>query len=156
MKRLRVLAVILWCGGTLASGSENVALADLGWMAGHWVGKFGEVVMEEFWTTPGGGVMVGLHRDVFPDGSSFFEFLRVVHTERGPAYLASPRGAGTTEFVLVRLDGQSAVFENMEHDFPQRIIYRREGDRLTARVEGQVNGTTKSSEWVWDLVPVTR
>jgi len=155
MKRLRVLAVILWCGGTLAQGSENVALADLGWMAGHWVGKSGEVVMEEFWTTPGGGIALGLHRDVFPDGSSFFEFLRVVNTERGLVYIASPRGTGTTEFVLVRLDGQSAEFENKEHDFPQRIIYRREGDQLTARVEGQVNGTTTASEWVWDLVPAT-
>ena len=111
--------------------------------------------MEEFWTTPGGGIALGLHRDVFPDGTSFFEFLRVVNTERGLAYIASPRGAGTTEFMLVRLDGQSAVFENMEHDFPQRIIYRREGDQLTARVEGQVNATTTASEWVWDLVSVT-
>lgn len=110
------------------------------------------MAMEEFWTAPGGGIMVGLHRDVFPDGSSFFEFLRIVTTDRGLTYIASPRGTGTTEFVLVNLDGRSVVFENLEHDFPQRIIYRRDGDRLTARIEGEVNGTVKSREWTWDLV----
>lgn len=152
MKRLWVLAVILWCGGALAPGREAPELVDLGWMAGHWFGRSGEVAMEEFWTEPGGGVMVGLHRDVFPDGSSFFEFLRIVTTDRGLTYIASPRGTGTTEFVMVNLDERSVVFENLEHDFPQRIIYRREGDRLTARIEGEVQGTTKASEWNWDLV----
>ena len=156
MKRLCVLAVLLCCQGALASGSDAPVLEDLNWMAGHWVGTSGDVVMEEFWTAPGGGVMVGLHRDVFSDGSSFFEFLRIVTTDRGLTYIASPRGTGTTEFVLVSLDGKSVVFENLEHDFPQHIIYRRQGHQLTARIEGVVNGTTKASEWVWDLVSVTR
>ena len=152
MKNLWVLAIILWCGGAFASGPEDASLADFGWMAGHWMGKSGDVVMEEFWTAPDGGVMVGLHRDVFRDGSSFFEFLRVVKTEQGLTYIASPRGTGTTDFVLVSLDGQSAVFENPEHDFPQRIIYRREGDQLSARIEGEVHGTLEARDWVWDLV----
>ena len=108
--------------------------------------------MEEFWTTPDGGVMVGLHRDVFPNKASFFEFLRVAETDRGLTYTASPRGTGTTEFVLVSLGSQRVVFENLEHDFPQRIIYRREHDRLTASIEGEVDGAVKSSEWTWDLV----
>jgi len=151
MKRLFVLAVIVWCGAALASGEEAPELGDLGWMSGHWVGQSGDVGMEEFWTTPEGGVMVGLHRDVFPDASSFFEFLRIVATDRGLTYIASPRGAGTTEFTLVSLDGRSVVFENLAHDFPQRIIYRRVGDQLKARIEGEVNGVLKTTEWTWDL-----
>jgi len=152
MKRLCVLAVLLCCQGALASGPDAPVIEDLSWMSGHWVGTSGDVVMEEFWTEPGGGVMVGLHQDVFPDGSSFFEFLRIVTTERGLTYIASPRGTGTTEFVLVRLDGKSIVFENLEHDFPQRIIYQREGDRLTARIEGEVGGNLRAKEWTWDRV----
>ena len=152
MKNLWVLAIILWCGGAFASGPEDASLADLGWMAGHWAGHSGDVGMEEFWTTPDGGVMVGLHRDVFPDGSSFFEFLRIATTDRGMTYVASPRGTGATEFVLVSLDQQSVIFENLEHDFPQRIIYQREGDRLTARIEGMVGGNLRAKEWTWDRV----
>ena len=141
---LFALAIIVWCGVPLAAGPEFPVLADLAWMSGHWIGRFDDVVMEEFWTAPDGSVMVGLHRDVFPDGSSFFEFLRIATTERGPTYIASPRGTGTTEFALASLDGQTVVFENLDHDFPQRIIYRREGERLIARIEGEVNGTLEA------------
>ena len=152
MKRLFVLAVIVWCGGALASGQEAPALGDLGWMAGHWVGGSEKVESEEFWTAPAGGVMVGLHRDVSGTGWSFFEYLRIVTTKQGLTYIASPRGTGTTEFVLVSLDGQYVVFENLEHDFPQRIIYRREGDRLTAWVTGMKGGVILSDESSWELV----
>ncbi len=151
MKRLFVLAVIVWCGGGLASGQAGHDLADLGWLAGHWVGRSDDVVMEEFWTDPGGGIMVGVHRDIFSGRSSFFEYLQIVTTDRGLIYRASPRGTGTTEFVLVSLDQQLVVFENLEHDFPQRIVYRRVGDRLTARVEGEVNGNPRATEWIWNL-----
>jgi hypothetical protein len=152
MKRLFFLAVIVGCGGALASGQEAPALGDLGWLAGHWIGTSDDVVMEEFWSEPAGGIMVGLHRDVFPDETSFFEFLRIVSTDKGLTFIASPRGTGTTEFELAILNQQSVVFENLEHDFPQRIIYRREGDQLIARIEGQTGGGPQTREWIWELV----
>jgi hypothetical protein len=40
------------------------------------------------------------------------------------------------------------TFENPEHDFPQRIIYRLEtGDALYARVEGTENGKFNKEEF---------
>jgi hypothetical protein len=50
-----------------------------------------------------------------------------------------PGGAAPVEFRMVEqiaLDDptQIAVFENSSHDYPQRILYRREGNRLTATI----------------------
>ena len=39
------------------------------------------------------------------------------------------------------------MFENPSHDFPQRVIYWREGSVLAARVEGQIDGRTEGEEW---------
>ncbi len=39
------------------------------------------------------------------------------------------------------------VFENAVHDFPQRILYWREGEALLARVEGTLRGEPRSEEW---------
>ena len=58
-------------------------------------------------------------------------------------------GRAPTAFRLVEVSGQRAVFENPGHDFPQRIIYRREGDTLHARIEGNQNGELRYSEWQW-------
>ena len=40
-------------------------------------------------------------------------------------------------FRLVASDGTSATFENPAHDFPQRIQYRRDGDRLVATISAR-------------------
>ena len=101
---------------------------------------------------PSGGVMLGLHRDVRRGQPAFFEYLRITARDGRLVYVASPRGTGTTEFVLVGLEGQHAIFENLEHDFPQRIIYWRVEDRLMARIEGVVGGELEFTEWSWDPV----
>ena len=136
--------------GVPAAASDPPSLDGLGFLEGHWAGSSGRVEMEEIWIGPKGGVMLGLHRDVAPGRSAFFEYLRIERREGTVAYVANPRGEGATSFLLVSLEGQRAVFENLEHDFPQRIVYQRDGERLTARVEGMVDGELQSKEWVWE------
>ena len=118
-------------------------------MVGQWAGTAGGVEMEELWMEPKGGVMLGLHRDVTPAKPTFFEFLRIEDREGEVVYVASPRGAGETEFKLMDVGQQHVVFENLEHDYPQRVIYRREGKGLTARIEGVVEERLESDEWRW-------
>lgn len=136
------------------------SLGDLAWLAGSWQGRAGEIEQEEVWTAPKGGMMLGLHRDVRPGGRAFFEFLRIEEQggdggDGGIVYLASPSGRSpATPFRLVRLDDHEVTFENPEHDFPQRVIYRLEraadgGETLVARVEGTVDGEERHQEWRW-------
>lgn len=129
--------------------SPDGALQALSWLEGTWTGDADGVSMEEIWTAPAGGLMLGLHRDVFPSGSAFFEYLRIERTAEGLVYFASPRGRPPTAFKMVEIGDQRVVFENLEHDFPQRIIYRRVGEVLVARVEGVADGETRSQEWSW-------
>jgi hypothetical protein len=42
------------------------------------------------------------------------------------------------------------VFENLEHDFPQRILYWLDVDgRLHARIEGPKEAAEQAQEWVF-------
>jgi hypothetical protein len=131
---------------------DSQTLDDLTFMTGSWSGRSGSVEMEEIWTLPKGGVMLGLHRDVEPGARTFFEFLRIEDRDGRIVYIASPRGGGTTEFPLVKIEEGVVIFENLEHDYPQRIIYRREGGGLTARIEGVVQGEFEVTEWSWTQV----
>jgi hypothetical protein len=59
-----------------------------------------------------------------------------------------PNGrAPATPFAMTSHAEQRAVFENPEHDFPQRIVYERDGDMMAARIEGPIDGRTESMEW---------
>ena len=95
MKVFGILIVIAGCVFvSVATASEGVSLDDLGWLAGFWVGSAGETTMEEIWTPPAGGVMLGLHRDMTPGRPAFFEYLRIEQRESEVVYIASPRGRG--------------------------------------------------------------
>lgn len=126
-------------------------LASLAWMAGEWTGTSGGVATTETWRAPEGGVMLGLHHDVTGPERSFFEYLRIVPDEDGvPVYHASPGGHEATPFRLTECGPSRAVFENLHHDFPQRIVYQRDGEAMTARIEGVEDGEPRSSEWRWE------
>lgn len=56
------------------------------------------------------------------------------------------------EFRLVRASDQEAVFENLGHDFPQRITYQRSGEELRAWIENPAEG--RRMEWSWTRSPL--
>jgi hypothetical protein len=116
-------------------------------MVGDWSGPDGDGIAEEHWTAARGGTMLGTNRTTKGDATTFFEFLRITSDANGVVYWGAPLGKNATPFKLVKVDGARAVFENSEHDYPQRILYARDGATLTARVEGRENGVDKSSEW---------
>jgi Domain of unknown function (DUF6265) len=120
------------------------------WMAGSWRGTVDGVSMEEHWTNADGHLMVGMHRDVRANGKASFEFMRIETSKDGTlVYQAMPSGRPATPFTLKESSAQRVVFENAAHDFPQRIIYWREGEKLCARTEGTINGKPEQEQWCW-------
>ncbi len=103
----------------------KAAITDMEWLAGPWVGSTGKSSIEERWSPPLGGAMLGVSRTVSISRGAMvaFEYLRIVERDGGLIYIAQPSGRSPTEFVLTRLDTSRAIFENPRHDFPQRIVY---------------------------------
>jgi hypothetical protein len=154
-----------------ADRDEPHTIDDLAFIAGHWVGAEQGITLEETWLPPGGGIMVGLHRDVKDDGSVFYEFLRIEVRTAGIYYVARPSNQPEGEFRLKRVtadaDGVSpaspqtrertvtavAIFVNPAHDFPQEIIYEKMGDgTLRASIHGTVDGKERWATWEYRLI----
>ncbi|MBY0493589.1 MAG: hypothetical protein K2Y23_05200 [Cyanobacteria bacterium] len=149
MKLVYALAVI----GALAAGrleQAKPALDSLSWMSGSWTGTTAGVDMEEHWTAAKGNSMIGIHRDVAKGRTVSFEFLRIEVQKDQIVYLSMPNGRSpATPFPLKEVSGTRVVFEHPTHDFPQRIIYWKDGNDLRARIEGTMNGKAGSEEWRW-------
>jgi hypothetical protein len=137
----------------MGAATPAIDVARLGWIEGRWVGEQDGVSMEELWTAPRGGALLGLHSDVKAGRLVSWEFLRIADSGEGLTYFASPRSAPPTPFKLVEIAERRAVFENRQHDFPQRILYWLDTQgALHARIEGPQGGKTVSLEWVWTRV----
>lgn len=121
----------------------KAVIGDLAWLAGAWVGTRGTdgaISIEERWSPPLGGAMLGTSRTVRGGAMRAFEFLRVVERDGGLVYVAQPGGRPPTEFVLTELGATRAVFENPRHDFPQRITYELSPEGRLAASIGYTKG----------------
>ena len=150
--RRATLTTILLCA-CLAEGRAQEppsAVAQLSWLEGRWEGASDGVTMEEHWTSVRGGALLGLHRDVKGERMLSFEFFRIQTTPEGTFYFASPRSRPPVAFKLVEQGERRVVFENRDHDFPQRILYWLDtAGAMHARIEGPQAGRAVSEEWVW-------
>jgi len=149
--RRTMWTTLLWLATAGAPGQAPPSQVErLAWFEGHWQGVSGGVSMEEQWTSVRGGALLGLHRDVKGERMLSFEFLRIQATPEGTFYFASPNSRPPVAFKLVESGERRAVFENKQHDFPQRILYWLDAaGAMHARIEGPQAGKTVSEEWVW-------
>ena len=118
----------------------RATMVDMAWLAGAWTGTRGSSSIEERWSPPSGGAMLGLSRTVKNGRMSSFEYLRVVERNGGLVYVAQPNGKSATEFVLTELADQRAVFQNPRHDYPQQIVYELSDEGALSATIGFING----------------
>jgi hypothetical protein len=134
-----MLAVLIVFTFMVNLSIQNPTLADISWISGDWqTAPGGRAQIEEHWTPVAGASMMGMSRTVAGEKTVEFEYLRIEQRADGIYYVAQPKGrCPGTDFKLTRASNIEAVFENPQHDFPKRIIYRKGADdSLTASIDG--------------------
>ncbi len=148
MKRVAVIVCMLLA--VAASAEEYLpTMDDLAWIAGCWEGGGIGAAYQEHWMGPDGQSMIGMSRTVSEDSTVAFEFLRIHQELDGSIYYTSiPSGQKQASFKLVKYDKGHVVFENSNHDFPQRIVYKLGKDgELVATIEGTSKGALKQVDF---------
>ncbi len=120
---------------TLPLAAQVSVIGQIAWMAGCWQGEARGRSFEEQWMKPAGGMMMGMSRTLSGGRVVTTEFLSIEVYEGKLSYVARPSGQAMTAFPLVSATATEAIFENLAHDFPQRIVYRKTSTGISARVE---------------------
>ncbi|GAB2860162.1 DUF6265 family protein [Pseudoduganella ginsengisoli] len=144
MRAMIAVVSMVACGAAMA---QDVTADKLGWMSGCWAAAGGEAGSGEQWMAPAGGTLMGMSRTVKNGKTVGWEALHIRDVDGKLAYVAKPHNQPEAAFKLASLEGQHVVFENPQHDFPQRIIYKRDGDQLHARIEGTMKGKAKGIDF---------
>jgi catechol 2,3-dioxygenase-like lactoylglutathione lyase family enzyme len=120
--------------------------ADITWLEGRWVMDMDGQSLEEIWTAPMGGTVIGMFRWERGSKAWLFEFMsieededaglvfRLRHFHRKLVVWKS-EADGPLTYPLARGSENELIFENPDRDQPRRFIYRRDGDRLTVSFE---------------------
>lgn len=136
-----IAAAALACAG-------DADVAGFQWMTGTWIAeRENGAITRETWTESNGRAMTGVGQTVQEGKPAFTEFMTITAEPAGITFTAYLEGQAPTPFVLKTGQGEGAVFENLAHDFPQRVIYRPCGEDLCARVEGLVKGRLEGEDW---------
>ena len=98
--------------------------------------------------------MLATARTVRRDSLTEFEFVVLREKSERLAYEAHPSGQRGATFLSVALSDSSVTFENLQHDFPQRVGYTRRGaDSVVAWISGPRRGTTRRIEFPYKRAP---
>ena len=129
------------------NGLQERLIDRAAFLGGCWQLGTGNRVVDEQWMRPRGGTMLGMSRTVRADSPLEFEFVRIYERGTKLVFAAQPSGQPPTEFPSSVISDNTLVFENSAHDFPQRILYRSGGDSLFARIEGNINGSSRGFDF---------
>lgn len=146
MKQLLAVAVLFALAPPVNAGEGGPepgshSIENVQWMAGCWENVREGFSMEEQWMKPGGRAMLGVNRSVRGDRMVAYEFLRIEEREGILHLIPKPSGQAEATFRAVEVQESSVLFENPDHDFPQRIGYRLQEDgSLLGWIEGVKDG----------------
>ena len=143
-----------------AASSASVRVADFAWMAGIWQGEIGGDFIEEQWSDPAGGVLMGMFRWVNGgrDGQiAMYELMSIEPGAEGPVLwlrhfgprlVAREDKEGAGAFHLVSSKQGAATFDNRDPADPTRLTYRLEGkDRLVIVLSKGKDGKPVDTEF---------
>jgi hypothetical protein len=123
--------------------SPGTGIDRLAWLQGCWEAVSDDRIIEEHWMAPRGESMLGVSRTIRDGSLVAYELLVVREQGDRLALEAHPSGQPAAVFVSSGIGEQDVVFENPEHDFPQRVGYERQGDNLVSWIEGTEGGEAR-------------
>ncbi len=141
------------CQGPEPSKAKVPSYFD--WMIGEWKQETPDGVLTEIWIRANDSLLLGESFFVTGQDTPFSERIRIEKRMADYFYIvliANQNGGMPVEFRLVQ-NSSALVFENLNHDFPNRIVYRDSiGQFLVASIEGKRNGQPAREEIILQRV----
>ena len=122
------------------------------WLAGCWAARTSSDTLEEYWTVPRVGVMLGVSRLVHNDSLVSYEQNRIEAHGTGLAFISQILNQPAREYVAVEGGSNIVTFEAPGETVNERIRYRRDANTLWVRFERLGKGNEQGVEEPMTLV----
>lgn len=150
MKRFLILLAI-GLSLQLSVVAQNKSIKQFNFMLGSWEMKTAKGKITETWLKQKDSLMGKSYRHNLKGDSILMETLIIKKIDGNFYYCSKVSGQNDNQvikFKLLPIKGNTFIFENASHDFPQRIVYQNKAkDELFAWIEGEKNGKKGKSEF---------
>jgi len=155
MKQLTILAT--FCMLIISACKPDDPMQRFEKLSGLWQTHNSEADLYEEWTKSANGVLYGKGYVLNEGDSIINETIELKKIGEDVFYIPTVRRQNNNQavqFKLKTVTDSAYVFENTDHDFPQRITYRFIGtDSIVAKIQGIVDGEPRSEEFYYSRVP---
>lgn len=148
-----ILSIAVCCSLLLSCKDQSPnKVQQLKWLEGSWQEQRSEGLLTEEWTSSSDTLMIGKAALYDESGHSIFSDNMELSLEDNILYfkptVSNQNNGAQVVFKETMLTDKEVIFENPDHDFPKRIIYRKNHpDSLFARIEGTKNGVDRAQEF---------
>jgi hypothetical protein len=151
MSIVLVALLVAACSGETKRSPE---IDRLTWLLGTWQGTTNNFPFYESWADDQERGFKGKGFRIVDGDTVFGETLRLESRGKDVYYVADvEHNADEVAFKLVRITDTQVVFENPDHDFPQRFIYtRRDDGTLYIRAESTDPAVDRALEFYLEKV----
>ncbi|RAW00858.1 DUF6265 family protein [Pseudochryseolinea flava] len=139
MKNLIYLCSISWMLLLSVTGIAQHKISDIAWLSGEWSrtntkpGRSGV----EVWSIQGDSILIGKGLTMRGADTVVVENIKIVLRANTLHYVADVNeNVRPISFKFIQLQSNGFVCENLDHDFPKRISYTLEKDKLRAVISG--------------------
>jgi len=143
-----LLYLVIFINFSMAQNKPD--MEKLSWIIDRWISNDGESTSYEHWEKQNKNLFIGGSETVKNGDTIFNEKLKIEKIGDDIFYIADVKhNPALVYFKMTTLSDDEAVFENPEHDFPQKIIYKHKDGNLHASIEGPgKNGVWKKIDFV--------
>jgi hypothetical protein len=157
IKNISIICTTLWALAACNDSSKSLPTNNYSrtkgfdWLQGTWENQSKEGTLTEAWEKLNDSTFSGNSYFVTGTDTSFSESISLVQRNGELLYIPAVKdqndGLGVS-FRLITMNENDIIFENAEHDYPQRISYHHVSkDSLIAEISGNNGGELKSEQF---------
>ena len=138
----------------VSDSTTVTTLKNLEWIVGTWQQETSRGLMFETWKIISDSLWKGKAYHLVESDTMILETLSIEVKDDDIYYVpVVPHNKGAVYFKLIEQSDDKVIFENPEHDFPQRIIYiDTSNDSLHVRIEGSNKGVESGRDFYFKRV----
>ena len=152
MKRINLsLLIIISLNATAQNSTTDFKKLCL--IRGTWSMETKRGILYEHWYDKDDSTLLGKSYKLNGSDTILLEEVQLIRKGVSIFYIPivrSPNNEQPVVFTLVKTDNETYIFDNPEHDFPQRVIYQLpKNEQLHAWIEGMDKGVYRKSDFFY-------